>query len=61
MTTTDDFRAMAQKLIADLEAATNETMQLISAHQLSEPQWEQVTQRQHDACERWMDYLNSRN
>ncbi|VVP56097.1 hypothetical protein PS893_05712 [Pseudomonas fluorescens] len=38
MTTTDDFRAMAQKLIADLEAATN-----------------------HDACERWMDYLNSRN
>jgi hypothetical protein len=52
---------MAQELIADLEAATNETMQLISAHQLSEPQWEQVTQRQHDACERWMDYLNSRN
>ena len=61
MTATDDFRARAQELIADLEEATNEMMQLVSARQLSGPQWEQIKQRQHEAYERWIDYLNSRN
>jgi hypothetical protein len=43
MTTTDDFRAHAQELIADLDAATSEMMKLISEHQLSGPEWERVS------------------
>ncbi|MDF9778163.1 hypothetical protein [Pseudomonas baetica] len=61
MTTTDDFRAKAHELIADLDAATTKMMQLISAHQLSGAEWERVTQWQHEAYERWIAYLNSRN
>jgi hypothetical protein len=58
MMTTDDFRARAHELIADLDAATNEMMNLISEHQLSGPEWERVSQWQHEAYERWMSYLN---
>jgi hypothetical protein len=36
-------------------------MTLISAHQLSGPEWERVTQWQHEAYERWMTYLNERS
>ncbi|WPN49249.1 MULTISPECIES: hypothetical protein [unclassified Pseudomonas] len=61
MTTTDDFRARAQELMVDLNAATNEMMKLVSEHQLSGPEWERVSQWQHEAHERWMAYLNQRN
>ena len=61
MTTTDDFRFHAHVLIVELDAATTEMMMLISAHQLNGPEWERVTQRQHDAYERWMKYLNERS
>ncbi|KQN50323.1 hypothetical protein ASE98_24000 [Pseudomonas sp. Leaf48] len=61
MSTTDDFRARAHELIVDLDAATTQMMQLVSAHQLSGPEWERVTQWQHEAYERWMAYLNERN
>jgi hypothetical protein len=60
MSKTDDFRLHAHELIADLDAATSEMMRLISAHQLSGAEWERVTQWQHEAYERWMDYLNKR-
>lgn len=61
MTTTDDFRFHAHELIVDLDAATTEMMKLICAHQLSGPEWERVSQWQHDAYERWMAYLNARS
>lgn len=61
MTTTDDFRFHAHELIVDLDAATSEMMTLISAHQLSGPEWDRVTQWQHEAYERWMAYLNGRS
>lgn len=61
MTTTDDFRFHAHELIVDLDAATTEMMMLISAHQLSGPEWERVNQWQHEAYERWMTYLNERS
>ncbi|MFJ7281920.1 hypothetical protein [Pseudomonas sp. NPDC099000] len=61
MTTTDDFRFHAHELIVDLDAATTEMMKLISAHQLNGPEWERVTQWQHEAYERWMTYLNERS
>jgi hypothetical protein len=61
MTTTDDFRAQAHELIADLDAATSEMMKLISEHQFSGPEWERVTQWQHEAYERWTTYLNTRS
>lgn len=61
MTNTDDFRFHAQALIVDLDAATTEMMNLISAHQLSGPEWERVTRWQHEAYERWMAYLNERS
>nr|WP_180206317.1 hypothetical protein [Pseudomonas sp. SbOxS1]NYU06544.1 hypothetical protein [Pseudomonas sp. SbOxS1] len=61
MTTTDDFRAHAQELIADLDAATSEMMKLVSEHQLSGPEWERVSQWQHEAFERWTTYLNERS
>jgi hypothetical protein len=60
MSNTDDFRFHAHELIVDLHAATTEMMKLISAHQLSGPEWERVTQWQHEAYERWMAYLNER-
>ena len=61
MTTTDDFRAHARELKADLDAATSEMMNLISGHQFSGPEWERVSQWQHDAFERWTTYLNKRS
>ena len=61
MTTTDDFRAHAYELIVDLDAATSAMMTLISEHRLSGPEWERVTQWQHEAYERWMTYLNTRS
>jgi len=61
MTTTDDFRAQAHALMVDLEAATTEMMALISAHQISGPEWERVIKWQHEAYERWMTYLNERS
>ena len=61
MTTTDDFRFHAHELIVELDAATTEMMMLISAHQLNGLEWERVTQRQHDAYERWVEYLNERS
>jgi hypothetical protein len=61
MTTTDDFRAHAHELIVELDAATSEMMKLISEHRLSGPEWERVTQWQHEAYERWMTYLNTRS
>jgi hypothetical protein len=60
MTTTDDFRVRAHELMVDLDAATTEMMKLICAHQLSGPEWERVTQWQHEAYERWMTFLNER-
>lgn len=61
MTATDDFRAHAHLLIADLDAATSEMMSLISEHRLSGPEWERVSQWQHEAYERWMSYLNEQS
>ena len=61
MTTTDDFRFQAHQLIVDLDAATTEMMKLISAHQLSGPEWERVSQWQHESYERWTTYLNTRS
>ena len=60
MTTTDDFRAHAQELKADLDAATSERMKLISEHQFSGAEWERVSLWQHEAFERWTTYLNER-
>lgn len=61
MTATDDFRAHAHQLIADLDAATSEMMKLISEHQLSGPEWDRVSRWQHEAYERWMSYLNEQS
>ena len=61
MTATDDFRAQAHDLNADLDAATSEMMKLICAHQLSGPDWDRVMQWQHEAYERWTAYLNTRS
>lgn len=61
MTTTDEFRFHAHELNVDLDAATTEMMKLICAHQLSGPEWERVSQWQHEAYERWTDYLNTRS
>lgn len=61
MTTTDDFRAHAQELKADLDAATSEMMRLITEHQFSGPEWERVSLWQHEAFERWTTYLNERS
>ncbi|MEB0048505.1 MULTISPECIES: hypothetical protein [unclassified Pseudomonas] len=61
MTTTDDFRFHAHELIVDLDAATTHMMKLISAHEMSGAEWDQVVQWQHDAHARWMTYLNTRS
>jgi hypothetical protein len=61
MTTTDEFRLHAHELMLDLDAATTQMMSLISAHELSGPEWERITRWQHEAYERWMSYLNERS
>ncbi|VVO23812.1 hypothetical protein [Pseudomonas fluorescens] len=61
MTTEDEFRIKAHRLLVELDAATSEMMQLISAHQMSGPEWDETSKRQHEAYERWVEYLNERS
>lgn len=61
MTTVDDFRIKSQELLVELDAATSEMMRLIGAHQMTGEQWEETVRRQHEAYERWVEYLNERS
>lgn len=61
MTTEDEFRLKAHTLILELDAATSAMMQLISARQTSGPEWDETIKRQHEAYERWVEYLNERS
>lgn len=60
MTTVEDFKIKSHELLVELDAATSEMMALVDAHQTSGVSWEQAVQRQHDAYERWVAYLNGR-
>ncbi|MBT2295726.1 MULTISPECIES: hypothetical protein [Pseudomonas] len=60
MTTVEDFKIKSHELLVELDATTSEMMALIDAHQTSGVIWEQAVQRQHDAYERWVAYLNER-
>ncbi|MBC3348968.1 MULTISPECIES: hypothetical protein [Pseudomonas] len=60
MTTVEDFKIKSHELLVELDAATSEMMALVDAHQTSGVSWEQAVQRQHDAYERWVAYLNER-
>lgn len=61
MTTVDDFRIKSQELLVELDAATSEMMRLIGEHQMTGEQWEEAVRRQHEAYERWVEYLNERS
>jgi len=61
MTSVDDFRIKSHALLADLDAATTEMMELISSRSVSGPAWEDAVKRQHDAYEHWNAFINSRD
>jgi hypothetical protein len=61
MTSVDDFRIKSHALLADLDAATTEMMELISSHSVSGPAWEEAVKRQHDAYVHWNAFINSRD
>lgn len=44
----------------ELDAATAEMMKLICAHQMTGTIWEETVRLQHEAYERWVEYLNER-
>lgn len=60
MTSVDDFRLKSHELLAELDAATSEMMQLICDHQMTGAAWEEAVRLQHEAYERWVAYLNER-
>ncbi|EJL05229.1 hypothetical protein PflQ2_2652 [Pseudomonas fluorescens Q2-87] len=44
----------------ELDAATSQMMELICVHQMTGATWDEAVQRQHEAYERWVAYLNER-
>ncbi len=60
MTSLDDFRVKSHELLMELDAATAEMMKLICAHQMTGTDWEETVRLQHEAYERWVEYLNER-
>lgn len=61
MTSVDDFRIKSHALLMDLDAATAQMMQLVSARSVSGPAWEAAVKRQHDAYAHWNAFINSRD
>jgi hypothetical protein len=43
----------------ELDASTMGMMMLVSSRCVSGPEWEAATKRQHDAYERWDNFINS--
>jgi hypothetical protein len=60
MTTVEDFKIKSHELLVELDAATSEMMTLICVHQMTGAAWEEAVQRQHEAYEQWVAYLNER-
>ena len=60
MTTVEDFKIKSHELLVELDTATSEMMTLICAHHMSGLAWEEAVRRQHEAYERWVEYLNER-
>jgi hypothetical protein len=61
MTSVDDFRIKSHALLMDLDAATAQMMQLVSARSVSGPAWEEAVKRQHDAYVHWNTFINNRD
>ncbi|MDO7899143.1 hypothetical protein [Pseudomonas citrulli] len=59
-TTVEDFKVRSQELLVELDTATSEMMSLIGTHQMAGSTWEAAVQRQHEAYEQWVAYLNER-
>jgi hypothetical protein len=60
MTTVEDFKIKSHELQMELDAATSRMMELISTHEMTGTTWDEAVQRQHEAYERWVAYLNER-
>jgi len=58
MASIDDFRIASHKLLMELDAATIGLMMLVSARCVSGPDWDAASARQHDAYERWDEFMN---
>ncbi|MBK5542557.1 hypothetical protein JFV28_01180 [Pseudomonas sp. TH05] len=58
MNSVDDFRYRSHQLLMELDAATCDMMKLVSAHQLTGPEWEIANRRQHEAYKVWNLFLN---
>jgi hypothetical protein len=61
MTTVEDFKIKSHELLVELDTATAEMMKLICVHQMSGSTWDEAVQRQHEAYEQWVAYLNERS
>ncbi|MHC8314641.1 hypothetical protein [Pseudomonas sp. LB3P31] len=58
MRSVEDFRIKSHALLIELDAATMGMMLLVSTRCVSGPQWDEATQRHHDAYELWNTFLN---
>lgn len=54
----DDFRFLTRKLLLELDAATTQTMMLVSAEQTTGPDWDCTTDRLRKAYADWNSLLN---
>ena len=59
MASIEDFRYESHKLLLELDASTMGMMMLVSSRCVSGPEWEAATKRQHDAYERWDNFISS--
>jgi hypothetical protein len=58
MTSVDEFRLAAYKLLLELDAATTSMMMLVSSRNTSGFEWDEATGRHRDAYEVWNSFLN---
>jgi hypothetical protein len=59
MTSFEDFRKSSCELLIELDAATVKMMMLVSARNVSGPEWALAVERHRDAYTQWNTFLNS--
>ncbi|MGU9815602.1 hypothetical protein ACU684_09440 [Pseudomonas sp. LF135] len=55
----EDVRFKYHELLVELDAATSKMMMLVSAGQMTGPEWLESAQKHHYAYEAWKDFLRT--
>lgn len=54
----EDFRFKSHELLIELDAATTRIMLLISANEVTGPQWDEAVERQRQAVKAWQRFIS---